>query len=149
MNNENKKIFFHTDYCLKYIILKKKYGNLECSVCYNEVNIDNIVILDCYHYNCYNCIKKYILTMNIPIYINCFLCRKQQVKIFLSNENKKDIVKSVFNKANMQLDYYDRCCGFNIMKKQFFYSIICSYSILIFFFMISNFYHNPNMLQKL
>lgn len=65
--------------------------NNNCAICFDDISLQNIVVLDCDHYFCEPCIKKYIET-NIKdrkLNIKCPEC-----KVYISNT----LIKMIINK---------------------------------------------------
>jgi hypothetical protein len=74
----------------------------ECIICVESCYKENMIILDCNHYFCYNCISTWLQQNNL-----CPLCRKtQQIHYDIKNTYKKMEKTPLLNTNNENL----RCC---------------------------------------
>ena len=123
-------------------------NKIECSICYDELLIDNFLFYKCGHYNCYNCIKKIkkCPTCRININNNVYKVNYNNQKIL----NQKIIELNNFinnnnNTKNIILSYNE--CIFDKIKKNLNINnniYICKGSYIQKNFIINNFNNEKN-----
>ena len=81
--------------------------NIECPVCLNEINKDQICLTDCKHEFCYNCLYKWL-----RININCPICREDVETFKYNNETNRlfvvNHIEEIDNLSQVEKDDYFR-----------------------------------------
>lgn len=87
----------------KIINLTKKESNKnnECCICYNNINILDMVVYNCEHSFCVTCVKKILNTSKEnDTKISCALCRENitSLNLYKLNKNKSCNTREILNK---------------------------------------------------
>lgn len=70
----------------KIINSEKKCENEDCAVCFEKMNDENYVYLNCNHEFCKTCVKIIIDKTNEGVYSTCPLCRSEMKEIYTKTE---------------------------------------------------------------
>jgi len=85
------------------------FESTECSICYDEIEKNNIIKTDCNHIYCIPCFKTYIFIKSKNINtdkIQCPYCRQHVKMISLDNEEEQQFI----------MNEYCSCKSFNIFE---------------------------------
>ena len=66
-----------------------------CPVCIENISIDTVVMTNCNHSFCCECIYKYIQTCNQDTPPRCFICRENTNSYRVTSENSMTSLKSI------------------------------------------------------
>ena len=80
------------------IFLKNNHINKICPICYEDLDKNNIIITNCNHYYCFDCLYAYMKSICITNYINnnCCYCRTRITGLKYHNENEFNKIKKTF-----------------------------------------------------
>ena len=101
-NLNNNDLINNLDNYKKIIINKFKTNDLNCSICLNEINKNNLGITKCGHIFCYSCIYK-----SLKINNKCPTCRRVNEidNIYLYTDKNDKINYNVFNDLGTKFRY--------------------------------------------
>ena len=91
MNYPKKR--FH----MSIIKTKEEIINI-CSICYDEINLENQLKTSCNHIFCISCIKEYMINTSKKHNLECPYCRQIIFHIKMSNQKEINLMRKYFCK---------------------------------------------------
>jgi len=129
--------------------LNKKYDYIDCPICFEELDDDKRVILDCNHELCVVCINRLIkVSIKKDNNLLCPLCRNKVSLLKTKTNNLNEMYSNLIYHPCMDISHrgiqvYSQLNSMAVQKN--FLHAICVFGIIfIFVIMTSNFSHNQD-----